>query len=98
MVSVPPTYRRYAVVAAALLLVFNPLYLDSLLHFDDPNRYEYHAEQVTFGPDGDPEELPADLSDRNIDDDVACFLAWDRACALEKHVLDHGGAVPVEEF
>lgn len=98
MVSVPPTYRRYAVVALALLLVFNPLYLDSLLHLDDPNRYEYHAERVSFAPNGDPEKLPSDLYERSLDDNVACFLARDRTCALEQHILDHSGPVPVDEF
>jgi hypothetical protein len=93
MVSVSPTYRRYAVVCVALLLVFNPFYLDPLLHFDDPNRYEYHAESIQFREDGFPANLSNDVLGRSVDDDIACFLYRDRVCALEAHILEHGGTL-----
>ncbi|SDM20023.1 hypothetical protein SAMN04487949_1249 [Halogranum gelatinilyticum] len=96
MVSVSAKQQRYAVVGLALLLVFNPFYLDGVLHFDDPNRYEYHAAAVEFRDDGTP-DLPLDLYGRSLDDEMACFLTEDRGCALEQHVLDHGGSIPTDE-
>jgi hypothetical protein len=86
---VSPRVRRGALLAVALLLVCNPFYLDGLLHVDDPNRYEYHAEKVRFHADGHP-NVSADVPALADDEEVGCLLADDRACAFERYVLRNG--------
>lgn len=91
---VPPRARRTLLLLVALLFVCNPFYVDGLLHFDDPNRYEYHAQEVTFDEAGyvdAPAGLPA-LADR---EEVGCLVGDSRACAFERYV-DRNGPVTVE--
>lgn len=86
---VPPRARRALLLAVGLLLVFNPFYVDGLIHTDDPNRYEYYAQEVTFGDEGSV-DVPAGMPALADGEEVGCLVGDGRVCGFERYVLEHG--------
>lgn len=84
--------RRAALLAVALLLVCNPFYLDGVLHVDDPNRYEYHAEEVRFDDHGYP-NVTAGAPALASEEEIGCLIADSRRCVFERYLLRNGPIV-----